>query len=309
MNIVSKIIEYPEKILYGLEKMGLFDGMPDEQYIKLVYHLAFRRPIHLDAPKALTEKINWYKLYYRDPLMKRCADKYEVRSYIEEVLGENTPYLNKCYGIWENADDIDFSSLPNQFVLKPTNGSGDIFICYDKESLDVELAIKTVTQYSKRHFSSKTREWAYYDLPYRIIAERLIQSSDEYQIKDYKFFCFYGEPQFLFAASERGTEHLKFDFFDMGWNWIPVTNEHEHNMDLPCPERFEEMKELCRKLSKDFPHVRVDLYEEEGRVYFGELTFYHFGGFTRFRPDEWDFKFGEYFDLSKIDEFRRNRNG
>jgi len=309
MSVIKKIIDYPEKILYGLEKKGFFDKMSDEQYIKLVYRWAFRRPIHLDNPKAFTEKINWYKLNYRDPLMKICADKYEVRAYVEKILGEGTPYLNECYGIWKSADEIDFNSLPNEFVLKPTNGSGDVFLCPDKSKLDKEQAIRTLTTYSSRHFSSKTREWAYYDLPYRIIAERLIHSSDANQIKDYKFFCFYGEPQFLFAATERGTEHLKFDFFDMDWKWLPVTNEHEHNPKLPRPEHFEEMKELCRKLSRDFPHVRVDLYEEEGRVFFGELTFYHFGGFTRFRPDEWDFKFGEYFDLSKIDDFRRANNG
>lgn len=113
-------------------------------------------------------------------------------------------------------------------------------------------------------------------------------------------FCFEGEPKFLFVASERGTEHLKFDFFDMDWNWLPVTNGHEHNPNLKKPELFDEMVEVARKLSAAFPHVRVDLYEEEGRVFFGELTFYHFGGFTKFEPDSWDFEFGKYFDISKV---------
>lgn len=308
MGVIRKIIDYPEKILYGLEKKGVFDRMSDNQYLKMVYHWAFRRPLHLDHPQALTEKINWYKLNYRDPLMKTCADKYEVRSYVESILGEKTPYLNECFGIWNSVDDIDFSTLPEEFVLKPTNGSGDVVICTDKKTFNIEKAKKTLTQYSSRHFSSRTREWAYYDLPHRIIAERLIHSSDNNQIKDYKFFCFYGEPQFLFVASERGTEQLKFDFFDMDWKWLPVTNEHEHNPNLKRPVHFDEMKDICRKLSKDFPHVRVDLYEE-GHVYFGELTFYHFGGFTRFQPDEWDYKLGEFFDLSRIEEFRRTRNG
>ena len=184
--------------------------------------------------------------------------------------------------------------------MKPTNGSGDVVICPNKADLDIVNAKNVLKQYSKRHFSSRTKEWAYYDLPYRIMGERYIESSDENQIKDYKIFCFYGKPEFLFVASERGTEHLKFDFFDLDWNWLPVTNAHEHNPNLNKPQFFEEMLEISRKLSKPFPHVRVDLYEEEGRVYFGELTFYHFGGFTRFEPDIWDYRFGKYFDINKI---------
>lgn len=300
MNFIQKIIKQPEKIVYGLERKGLLDWMDEELYIKFVYRLAFRRKLNLNNPQALTEKLNWYKLNYRNPLMKQCADKYEVRSYVEKSVGAR--YLNECFGIWDSPDEIDFDKLPDKFVLKPTNGSGDVVICSDKRNFNVENAKKTLAQYSGRHFSSKTKEWAYYDLPYRIIGERYIESSDDCQIKDYKIFCFYGEPKFLFVASERGTERLKFDFFDLDWNWLPVTNAHEHNPNLKKPEHFDEMLKVARKLSKPFPHVRVDLYEEEDRVFFGELTFYHFGGFTRFEPDKWDFKFGEYFDIKRIEE-------
>lgn len=297
-NAILRIIKYPEKIMFGLERLGVLDWMSDKQYIRMVYRLAFGRKMHLDNPKALTEKLNWYKLNYRNPLMKKCADKYEVREYVKQKVGKK--YLNDCFGVWDKAEDIDFSLLPKEFVLKPTNGSGDVVICSDKDTIDWEAAKKTLSQYSGRHFSSKTKEWAYYGLPYRIIGERLIKSSDENQIKDYKIFCFNGKPEFLFVASERGTEHLKFDFFDTEWNWLPITNAHEHNVNLKKPKHLKEMLEVAGKLSEDFPHVRVDLYEEEGRVFFGELTFYHFGGFTRFEPDEWDFKLGEYFKLSGI---------
>jgi hypothetical protein len=299
-SIIKKLATYPEKIMYGLERMGLLDWLSDEKYIRLTYRLAFGRKLDLDNPKAFTEKLNWYKLYYHDPLMQKCADKYDVRDYVASTVGEQ--YLNECLGIWNNVDEIDFEALPNQFVLKPTNGSGDVVICNDKTTLNWEQAKKTLVQNSKRHFSSKTKEWAYYGLPYRIIGERLIKSSDENQIKDYKFFCFGGIPKFLFVGSERGTEHLKFDFFDTDWNWLPVTNAHEHNPKLKRPEHFEEMLDVAAKLSKPFPHARIDLYEEEGKVFFGEITFYHFGGFTRFEPDEWDFKFGEYFEIKKIPE-------
>lgn len=300
MNVIKKIKNNPEKLVYGLEKLGLLKWMNDKKYIEIVYKLAFGRDINLDNPKAFTEKINWYKLNYRNDLMKKCADKYEVRKYVEDKIGKG--YLNDIVGIWNDVDEIDFSKLPNKFVLKPTNGSGDVLICDDKSKLDIRRAKKVLKQNKKRHFCTKTKEWAYYDLPQKILGERFIESSDKFQIKDYKFFCFNGEPQFLFVGSERGTDHLKFDFFDMEWNWLPVTNAHEHNKALKKPEHFLEMIDICRKLSMDFPHVRVDLYEEEGKVYFGELTFYHFGGFTRFEPDEWDFKFGEYFDINSIKE-------
>ena len=298
MSVLGKIYKYPEKIMFGLYKLGLVDWMSDEQYIKITYKLAFGRKINLANPKAYTEKINWYKLNYRDPLMKQCADKYDVREYVRTKIGDK--YLNDMLGLWENADQIDFEALPQKFVLKPTNGSGDVVVCKDKSTFDIEAAKKTLTLYSKRHFSGKTKEWAYYDLPYRIIGERYIESSDEFQIKDYKFFCFNGEPEFLFVASERGTDALKFDFFDKKWNRIDVRNGHDHNFKLEKPEHLGEMLDVARALSADFPHVRVDLYEEEGKIYFGELTFYHFGGFVKFEPDEWDFKFGKYFKLPNI---------
>ena len=297
-NIIKKIINNPEKIIFGIEKLGLLDWMSDEKYLKIVYRLVFKRKLDLENPKSYTEKINWYKINYKNPLIKKCADKYDVRGYVEEKIGSN--YLNECIGLWNDVNEIDFDKLPNKFVLKPTNGSGDVVICTDKSKFNIEEAKKKLVQNKKRHFSSRTREWAYYDLPYRIIGERYIESSDQYQIKDYKFFCFNGEPKFLFVGSERGTEHLKFDFFDMDWNYIPVTNGHEHSNSLKKPIHFDEMIEVAKKLSKDFPHVRVDLYEEEGKVYFGELTFYHFGGVVRFEPDEWDYKFGEYFDIKDI---------
>lgn len=302
-NIIEKIINNPEKIIYGIEKLGILNWLDDEKYIKLVYRLAFGKKIDLNNPKSFTEKINYYKLYYRNPLMKQCADKYEVRKFVKERIGEK--YLNDCIGIWNNINDIDFNKLPNKFVLKPTNGSGDVVICDNKNDFDWNVAKTKLYQNRRKHFSSKTREWAYYDLPYRIIGERYIESSDEYQIKDYKFFCFNGEPKFLFVASERGTENLKFDFFDLNWNWLPVTNNHNHNPNQDKPQHFEEMLMICRKLSKEFPHVRVDLYEEEGKIYFGELTFYHFGGFTKFEPEEWDYKFGEYFKIDNIKNRRK----
>lgn len=297
-NIFKEIHETPAKLMYGLERLGLLGWMKDSTYLKKTYKLAFGRKLDLDDPKCFTEKINWYKLYYRDPLMSKCADKYAVREYIEEKIGSK--YLTTLYGVWDNFEEIDFDALPDEFVLKATNGSGDVYVCKDKNKLDKEKARKVLTKYQNKNFSGRTKEWAYYGLPYKIIAESLIHSTDGKAIKDYKFFCFEGEPKFLFVGTDRDTE-VKFDFFDTDWNWIDVRNGHENNPDRPKrPEHLEEMLDVARKLSADFPHVRVDLYEEEGKVYFGELTFYHFGGFTKFEPESYDYEFGKYFNVESI---------
>lgn len=158
-NIFLKVVKHPEKIVYGLERKGLLDWLSEKDYIKITYRLAFGRKLNLDNPKALTEKINWYKLYYRDPLMRKCVDKYEVRQYVRESIGD--AYLNECFGVWNSIDEIDYDALPNQFVLKPTNGSGDIVICKNKSNFNWEEAKKTLTKYSKRSFATKTKEWNY----------------------------------------------------------------------------------------------------------------------------------------------------
>ena len=150
-NIVEKILKQPEKLIYGMEKLGLLDWMDEETYIKLTYRIAFGRKLHLDSPQTFTEKINWYKLNYRNPLMKQCADKYEVRKYVEKTVGSR--YLNKVFGVWNSVEEINLDELPNQFVLKPTNGSGDVVICQDKQQFDWERAKKTLCTNSKRHFS------------------------------------------------------------------------------------------------------------------------------------------------------------
>lgn len=299
-NIISKIIHKPEKIFYGFQALGLMNWMNDEQYIKFTYRLIYGRRLNLKDPKAYTEKLAWCKLYWRNPLARMCADKYKVREYVKNKLGaEAKKYLNEIYGVWDNLEEIDLKFLPNRFVLKPTNGSGDIVICNDKSEFDFKVAKKKLLSNVKHHFASRTKEWVYYDLPRRFIAEKYISSSDNKAIKDYKFFCFYGEPRFLYVCSERNT-NPKFDFYDMNWNAIPVINGHQRKCNIEKPELFQEMVALSRKLSSDFPHVRVDLYHEEGEIIFGELTFFHLGGFTKFEPDKYDFEFGDYFNLSKI---------
>jgi hypothetical protein len=297
LETIKKIINNPSKIIYGLERRGLMDWLNDEAYLKLIYRLTFRRRLNLKNAAAYTEKLAWYKLHWRNDLAKTCADKIAVRDYVKDKIGPE--YLIECYGIWDSFDDIDFDTLPDAFVLKASNGTGDVVVCRNKAELDMKKAKAVLNKYSKRQIATKTREWVYYGLPHRILAERYIAGSDGMAIKDYKFFCFYGEPRLALVCSERDIG-VKFDFFDPDWKHIPVSMEAGNNPDIEKPGHLDEMMKIAGILSADFPHVRVDLYDEGGRVYFGELTFFHAGGIKRFTPDEWDFKLGEFFDLGRI---------
>lgn len=302
-SLVKRAIQHPELVWMRLGMMGFFNWMSSETYIRIYYRLAFGKKIDLENPQKYTEKINWCKIHWYNPLVEKCVDKYEVREYVEQKIGSQ--YLNDLYGMWEHFEDIDFDSLPSEFVLKVTNGSGDIYVCKDKSKMNLDEVLKKLNRFKHQNMYYANREWPYLKANHRYIAERLIHSSDGAAIKDYKIFCFHGEPQFCFVGSDRDTT-VKFDFFDKEWNYIPVTNGHDHKKPMPTkPKHWKEMLEIARILSKDFPHVRVDLYEEEGRVYFGELTFFHFGGFVKFEPERYDYEFGKYFDLTRISESER----
>lgn len=298
-NIISNIIHNPGKIFHGLQKAGLMNWMNDEQYIKFSYRIIFGRKLNLGNPQAYTEQLAWCKLYWRSPLARQCADKYLVREYVKSKLGEESAkYLNEIYGLWDTLEEIDYAMLPNQFVLKPTNGSGDVVICEDKATFNLKAAKKKLLRNSKHHFSDYTKEWVYYDLSQKYLAEKYISSKGGKAITDYKFFCFHGEPKFICVCSERDVA-LKFDFYNMDWNPIPV-DVHQRLGQIEKPELFDEMVVLAKKLAVDFPQVRVDLYQEEGKIYFGELTFFDAAGFKKFEPDEYDFEFGKYFDISRV---------
>ncbi len=251
---------------------------------------------NLDSPKTFNEKLNWYKLYYHDPLMTRCADKYEMRGYLKEKGLEK--YQNEVYGVWNNVDDIDFDSLPNQFVLKSTHGTAQTIICRDKAKLDIAKAKKEMRFWLKTNQCGAGYEWAYKNIKPRIICEELINTKDNLPPKDYKFFCFNGEPKMLFVGSERIGDQVKFDFFDLEWNHLPVLQGHPNNPSpIEKPDELPEIIQICRIVSKDFPHVRVDFYIEDHKIMIGELTFYHFDGFVRFKPHTYDELFGSYFIL------------
>ena len=228
--------------------------------------------------------------------MTQCVDKYEVRNFIHEKGMDFL--LNDLIGVWEKVSDIPFETLPQRFVFKATHGSGWNIVCKDKDKLDIATAKVNLTRWLHDNFFYHGYEWVYKNIKPRIICEKYIEPEDGMDLKDYKIFCFDGVPQMLFVASGRSQGQTHFDFYTPDWKWLPVKQHYPNAGDiLPKPDFLPDILEIARKLSEGFPHVRVDLYVEKGRIYFGELTFGHFGGLHRFEPQEYDRLFGEYFIL------------
>lgn len=268
---------------------------------KLLLQIQFRRLVgykpDFNNPKTYNEKVNWYKLYYHNPLMTRCADKWEVRGFLRERgLGK---FMNDALGVWNSADEIEFDKLPQKFVLKSTHGTAQTIICKNKSKLDLEKTRREIAFWLKTNQIYAGYEWAYKNIQPRIIGEKLIETADGLPPKDYKVFCFDGVPKFLFVASERFNNHeVKFDFFDCDWNLLPFTQGHPNTVKpIEKPKELQKMLEIAATASKELPHVRVDFYLEDDKLMIGELTFYHFNGLVRFNPYKYDEIMGSYFKL------------
>lgn len=244
---------------------------------------------------SFNEKLNWMKIHVYNPLWTKLVDKYEVKGWVAKHC-PNVKII-PTLGIWDSFDEIDFSKLPNQFVLKCTHDSGGLVICKDKLKLDKQKAKKKIEKSLHRKFYLLHREYVYKDVPPRIIAEQFMVDESGTELKDYKFFCFDGEPKMFFIATDRPYD-TRFDYFDMDFNHLPFKNGHPWaSKVIHKPERFDEMVEYAKQLSKGFPFVRVDFYNINGDIYFGELTFYHNAGVVPFDPEEWDYKIGEWLHL------------
>ncbi len=255
-------------------------------------------PLNLDNPQTFNEKLQWLKLHDHNPLYTTLVDKYRVKAWVADKIGPE--YVIPTLAIWHNAEDIDITHLPNQFVLKCNHDSGSIIVCQDKSQFDVQKAKKKLGGALSKNYYSRSREWPYKNVRPCILAEPYMEDEQSHDLPDYKFFCFNGVAEYLFIASERMNEltETRFDFFDRDYNHVDVTNGHP-NADVlpPKPHSYAEMIKLADKLSAGIPHVRVDFYEVNGRVYFGEMTFYHWGGMVPFSPKDFDCQLGELLNL------------
>lgn len=281
--------------------LSLLRVIPDRIMLKWQYKIKTGRKLNLKNPTRFTEKLQYYKLHYRNPVLHQCVDKYEVREFVkskglEEIL---IPLIGK----YNNSSEINLEELPNQFVLKTTNGGGglNVVICKDKSSFDFD-AIKDKLNSIKFKSRIGGREWAYYGLEPGIVAEELLLNDDnpDAGINDYKIFCYNGKPDYIIVDVDRYIGHKR-NFYDKEWNNLRITSDCPTiDREISKPENFETMMEIAAILSEGFPFVRVDLYNVKGKIYFGELTFYPWSGYVQFEPDNMDDVFGEKIDLDSM---------
>ena len=298
MNRIVKIVKDPRNLFFTFAHRGWLDFLSDETYLKIAYWIKMGKRLNLESPHTYNEKLQWLKLYDRKPLYTNLVDKVMVKDFVSEKIGSE--YVIPTLGVWNRGEDIDFESLPNQFVLKVNHNSGGLVICKDKRTLDKAKAIKKLNYALKHSYCSEIREWPYKNVKPRILAEQYMEDKKTGELADYKFFCFDGKPKLLFIATERQKEgtDTKFDFFDTDFNHLDIINGHPMaNIPPEKPINFELMLELAGKLSSNIPHVRVDFYEVNGHVYFGELTFTHWSGMVPFKPEEWDYTLGSWINL------------
>ena len=279
-------------------RKGVLRIIPDPIYLKVLYRAKMGRKLDLKNPLSYTEKLQWLKLYNRNDLYTTLVDKYRVREYIKKQIGEK--YLIPLVGgPWNKFEDIDFDTLPESFVLKTNHDSGGIIICKDKNLLNLDAAKRKINYSLRTNFYWRYREWPYKNVRPCIIAEKYMVDESGYELKDYKFFVFNGKVKALFTATDRMSDmDTCFDFFDRNFNHLPIVNGHQNaKQKIEKPNKYEEMIAVAEQLGRDFSHVRIDLYNIRGKIYFGEYTFFHFSGITPFEPREWDYKFGEWLTL------------
>lgn len=285
-----------------LNSRGFYKHLPDEKFLKIAFRKLVNQELDLDNPKTFNEKMQWLKLYNRQPIHTQMVDKYEVKKYVAKKIGEE--YVIPTLGVWEHFGEIDFEKLPNQFVLKCTHDSGGLIICKDKTTLNLKRAKKIIQRSLTTNYFDGGREWPYKDVKPRIIAEKYMTNDEESdELTDYKFFCFNGSMDCVLVCYDRASGDTKFYFFDENWNLKRINKrglEAPQEFSLPKPQCFDRMVQIAKELSAGHPFLRVDLYESAGKIYFGELTFFPQSGFDPNYLPETDKYFGDLIDLSLV---------
>ena len=298
MSKIRTFIENPQYFITSPAAKGWLNWVPDSLYLKLLYRIIMGRRLNLRNPKEYNEKLQWLKLNDRKPEYSTMVDKYEVRGYIEDLLGDK--YLIPCLGIYDSVDDIDIDALPDKFVLKCTHDSGSVEICKDKSSFDIEGARHRLSQAMKRNYYATYREWPYKYVKPRIIAEGYLEG-DGGDLKDYKVMCFNGEAKIIEVHENRfveGKVHTQ-TFYDREWNIVPLTQIETVTVDRPGerPRQLDEILRLSELIAKNMYHARIDWYIEGDKIYFGEITFFDGSGFESFSTPEMERMLGDMINL------------
>lgn len=287
-------IKHPQYFLLWLDKKRIIT-LNDKLYLKILYKKEIGKKLNLDNPQTFNEKLQWLKLNDRKDIYTTMVDKYEAKKYVANIIGEE--YIIPTIGVYDKFDDIDFDSLPNQFVMKCTHDSGSYVICSDKKKLDKLEAKRKIEKAFKKNYFYSHREWPYKNVKPRIIIEKFLKDDESNNLTDYKYFCFNGKAKIMYIGKD-ASKNSTTDFFDMEYNHLPIKIRDPQAKIMPeRPKQFEEMRELAEKLSQEIPHLRVDFYVINDKIYFGEMTFYHMGGFTELKPYDWNKKMGDWIIL------------
>lgn len=275
--------------------------IPDSIYLRMMYYLTMGERLNLKHPISFSEKLQWLKLYNRKPEYTMMVDKVRVKEYVAKIIGEE--YIIPTLGVWNNPEEIDFDILPNQFVLKCNHNSGlGMCLCKDKLKINKALVVKKMKKGLKENYYIGKREWPYKNMPRKILAEVFLSDLNNSELKDYKFFCFNGIAKYCQVIANRSTDET-IDFYDRKWvhqDFIGLLSSAHHAPSAHhVPLNYDKMLQIADKMSSDVksPFVRVDLYNVNGKIYFGEITFFPFSGFGEFRPKDWNRKLGDMIKL------------
>ncbi len=275
-----------------------FTFLPDRLYLKIIYRLQMGKNLNLKSPKTFCEKIQWLKLYNRNPAFTKMVDKYEAKYYVGDIIGDD--HIIPALGVWDNPDDIDFDSLPERFVLKTTQGGGScgVLFCTDKATFDKDNAKKILREQLKQDIYVTLREWPYKDVKKRILAEPFMVDESGSELKDYKILNFNGEPKYIQVDSGRFGKHFR-NIYDINWNLLDISigYKSDHSHDIKKPVQLEQMLDFSRKLSKGIPFLRTDFYVINEKIFFGEITFFQRSGFSEFWPKSLDLELGSLIRL------------
>jgi hypothetical protein len=299
-NIRVKLDRYfrnGDKLFLDVLKIRLFRIIPDKLYLKLKYRIILRRKLSFSTPRTFNEKIQYLKLHQKDSLYSIISDKYLVRQYISEKIGEK--YLIPLHGVFNKVEDIDYDKLPEQYVLKCNHDSGTVILCDDQNTQDIIHNSRILNKALNINYYYQHREHCYKNIQPRVLCEALLKSETEKQIMDYKIMCFNGKAKCLFLTRDRlASTGLKLNFYDLNMEKLPFRRVYQNFTDsIVVPSNIDEMISIAEKLAKDFTFIRVDLYSIDSRIYFGELTLYPGSGFEAFDPEEYDYKLGSWINL------------
>lgn len=298
-----KNIEFARSLFTNLKELYYKYFISDIDLIKRNFRKRLGREAEVNNPNKYNDKLQWLKLNWYDPLATMCADKYEVREFIKESIGEK--YLNELYAIYESVNQINIENLPDSFILKGTHGSGFNIVCRDKSMMNWDKEFKKMRRWMKNNYYFQNREWVYKDIKPRLVCEKFIEQDDGTELRDYRFFCFNGEPKFItvdFSITDK--KKTRRNLYDLEWNLMSeeISYPKELNIKVDRPVKLDEMINLSRKLSSSFPHARVDFYYIKEKVIFGEITFFPQNGMGVIKPLEFEKEMGDWLKLPNFNE-------